>query len=359
MRDIRAVNQKTRNTEERLAPAEVFDVPDNILHLDSRELASLEDGFRDWKDGATRADYVRSRTRTFCLFLILRHSGAKLGEILRLDERHDIDLSRAVIHLGREGQEREIPLPRSVCRELKGLIDGPMGSGLEGVLFNLDPGYVRRIFYERAEACGLKRKMGAPSVLRRSRAVEMLRSGVPLGVVRKILGQASADLSAVYQDWSSGDVKNIVRHMALKENELKSSARNTFSGQVCAVRRDGVLADVEFETAEGFTISSVITLESLYKLDLEDGVSASATVKAPLVSVRPLKGAGTSSRNCIPAKLTSIKQTEILAEVSGESATGTQMCALVSSWDIEDLGLFEGADVEFCFKALSVVLHAV
>nr|WP_275406805.1 TOBE domain-containing protein [Desulfovibrio sp. JC010] len=319
----------------------------------------MEDGFRSWKEGTVRADYVRSRTRAFCLFLILRHSGARLGEILKLDERRDINLARAVVYLGREGRKREVPLPQSVCRELKGMIDGPMGVGLEGMVFHLDPGYVRRVFYERAEKCGLERKKGAPSVLRRSRAVEMLRNGVPLGVVRKVLGQSSADLAAVYQEWSSGDVKNIVRRMALEENALKSSARNTFAGQVRSVNRDGVLADVEFETAEGVIISSVITLESLYKLGLEPGISVSATVKAPLVAVRPLKGKGTSSRNCVPAKVTSIKQTEVLAEVSGESSGGTQMCALVTSWSIEEEGLFDGADVEFCFKALSVVLHAV
>ncbi|WP_432738314.1 TOBE domain-containing protein [Maridesulfovibrio sp. FT414] len=343
----------------RLSPSEVFDVPENVRHLDSKELSALEDEFRKWKGEVTRADYVRSRTRTFCLFLVLRHTGAKLGEILGLDERDGIDLARAVIFLGRDSQRREVPLPQSVCRELKGLMHGPMGSGLEGQLFHFDPGYVRRIFYERAEKCGLDRQMGAPSVLRRSRAVELLRSGVPLGVVRKVLGHSSSDLAGVYQEWSSGDVQNIVRRMALEETTLKTSARNSFVGHVSKVLRDGVLADVEFTTAEGFTISSVITLESLYKLDLEPGVPVSATVKAPLVSVRPIRDGASSSRNCVSAIVTSIKRTEVLAEVSGESVGGAQMCALVTSWSIEEEGLKEGARVEFCFKALSVVLHAV
>ncbi|WP_319777261.1 TOBE domain-containing protein [Maridesulfovibrio sp.] len=353
------ISHGSKGGETKLAPSEVFDVPDNVLHLDAREMTLLELGFRSWKGRAVRADYVRSRSRVFCLFLVLRHAGAKLGEVLGLDERRHIDLTKAVILLGREGQQREVPLPQSVCRELKGLIDGPMGVGLEGTLFHLDPGYVRRIFYERAEECGLDRKKGAPSVLRRSRAVEMLRNGVPLGVVRRVLGQASTDLSAVYQKWSSGDVKNIVRRMALEENALKSSARNTFIGHIRSINRDGVLADVEFKTAEGFIISSVITLESLYKLGLEPGVSVSATVKAPLVAVRPRKGNYMSARNRVPAIVTSIKQTEVLAEVSGESAGGTQMCALVTAWSIEEESLFEGAEVEFGFKALSVVLHAV
>ncbi|CCO22709.1 TOBE domain-containing protein [Maridesulfovibrio hydrothermalis] len=351
-------HQKT-SAQSSLVPSEVFDVPENIKYLDSKELACLEAEFRNWKSKVTRADYVRSRTRVFCLFLVLRHTGAKLGEILGLDERESIDLLRAVIKLGKEDQQREVPLPQDVCRELKGLIDGPMSSGLEGRIFQLDPGYVRRAFYERAQACNLDRQMGGPSVLRRSRAVELLRNGVPLGVVRKVLGQSSADLSAVYQDWSAGDVKNIVRRMALEETALKTSARNTFIGHVTEVRRDGILADVEFETAEGFIISSVITLESLYKLDLEVGVPVSATIKAPLVAVRPVAGEAGSSRNCIPAKVTSLKQSEVLAEVSGESEGGSQLCALVTTWSIEEDGLKEGGRVEFCFKALSVVLHAV
>ena len=148
--------------EKRLTPSQVFDVPDNIIHLSTREMSVLEEEFRLWKDKVTRSDYVRSRTRIFCLFLVLRHTGAKLGEILNLDERESVDLIRAVIFLGKESQEREVPLPQSVCRELKGIMHGPMGAGLEGVLFQLDPGYVRRIFYERAESCGFERQMGGP-----------------------------------------------------------------------------------------------------------------------------------------------------------------------------------------------------
>lgn len=343
----------------RLTLSEVFDVPKNIRHLDARDLVCLEAEFRQWKEKAVRADYIRSRTRILCLFLVLRHTGAKLGEILSLDERESLALDRAVIRLGRDEQEREVPLPQDVCRELTVLINGPMSTGLEGHIFQLDPGYVRRIFYERAEACKLERNMGAPSVLRRSRAVELLRNGVPLGVVRKVLGQSSVDLAAVYQEWTAGDVKNIVRRMALEETELKTSARNTFIGHVKEVRRDGILADVEFETSEGISISSVITLESLYKLDIEPGVPVSASVKAPLVAVRPRRKDASSSRNCVPATVTSIKQNEVLAEVSGESKGGAQMCALVTSWSIEEEGLEEGGEVEFCFKALSVVLHAV
>ncbi len=48
--------------------------------------------------------------------------------------------------LGKDGHEREVPLPQSVCRELKGLIDGPMGSGLEGELFILTPAMCGEFF---------------------------------------------------------------------------------------------------------------------------------------------------------------------------------------------------------------------
>ncbi|WP_051677154.1 TOBE domain-containing protein [Maridesulfovibrio frigidus] len=348
------------NNSDKLAVSEVFGVPDNVKHLDTKMLDCLESTYRSWRDEAVRADHLRSRTRIFCLFLLLRHTGAKLGEIRKMDESKSLNLARAAVVLGGGAQSREVPLPQTVCRELKALIEGPMGAGLEGKIFHFDPGYVRRIFYDRAEACSIPRELGSPSVLRRSRAVELLRNGVPLGVVRKVLGQSSADLSTVYQEWSEGDVQNIVRRMALEDSSLKSSARNTFIGHVSRITRDGILADVEFITSEEIRISSVITLESLYKLDLDVGVPVSATIKAPLVAVRPLTGDGSSStRNCIVAKVTGLKQTEVLAEVSGETDSGTRLCALVTSWSIEEDGMSEGDNVEFCFKALSIVLHVV
>ncbi len=348
------------SNSDKLSVSEVFEVPDNVKHLDTKMLDCLESAYRSWRDEAVRADHLRSRTRIFCLFLLLRHSGAKLGEILKIDESKSLNLASATVVLGTGTHRREVPLPQSVCRELKALIEGPMGAGLEGKIFHFDPGYVRRIFYDRAEACSLPRELGSPSVLRRSRAVELLRNGVPLGVVRKVLGQSSADLSAVYQEWSAGDVQNIVRRMALEDPSLKSSARNTFIGHVTRITRDGILADVEFNTAEDICISSVITLESLYKLDLDVGVPVSATIKAPLVAVRPIAGDGSSStRNCIVAKVTGIKRTEVLAEVSAETAAGTRLCALVTSWSVEEDNMNEGDEVEFCFKALSIVLHVV
>lgn len=345
---------------DRLTPSDVFEVPEGVEHLDAGALARLEQAFRRWRDGARRVDHQRSRTRVLLLFLVLRHSGAKLGEVLDLDEREHVDGGRDMVLLGKGEARREVPLPRAVCREIRAFMESPLAAGLDGQVFHLDPGYVRRTFYSRAEDCGIPRRLGAPSALRRSRAVEMLRSGVPLGVVREVLGQSSANLAEVYQQWSRQDVRSIVRRLAIGDGPVKSSARNSFTGHVRHVRRDVVMAEVELEMASGQRLCAVITAESLDALGIEPGVSIAATVKAPHVEVRPAPdGSVQSTRNCLLATVSSVRSTEVLAEVSGVTPDGFEVCALVSTSCLNDAPLRPGDVAEFRFKALSVVLAAL
>lgn len=345
---------------DKLAPCEVFDVPEEVRHLDSAGLVCLERSYRCWRDGAGRADRVRSRTRVLLLFLMLRHSGAKLGEILDIDVRQSVDAARAVVTLGNEKHRRDVPLPRTYVRELMTFVDGPMGTGLDGKVFALDPGYIRRIFYARAEDSGIDRSLGSPAALRRSRAVELLRSGVPLGVVREVLGQSRADLAAVFQRWSEGDVQSIVRRMSVSEKPLRTSARNTFSGHVTQVKRDGVMAEVELATASGRRVTAVITTESLDALDLEPGVPVAATVKAPHVDVFAMEEPrAESARNSFAAKVSSVRGTEVLTEVTGVAEDGAGLCALVSTSAFSASPFDVGDAVEFRFKALAVVLHTL
>ncbi|NJB66473.1 molybdate transport system regulatory protein [Desulfobaculum xiamenense] len=340
----------------RLAPCDVFEVPQDVRYLDAEALERLERSFRRWCAQAGRPDRERSRLRVLCLFLMLRHSGAKLGEVLGMDEGEALDPQRAVVLLGREPHVREVPLPRAVCRELTGFLASPLGAGLRGSLFSLDPGYVRRMFYARAEDCGLPRELGAPNVLRRSRAVEMLRSGVPLGVVREVLGQSSADLVAVFQRWSEGDVQGIVRRLAVQDAPVRSSARNTFRGRVTWVRKDGVMAEVALETAAGLCVRSVITLESFETLGIAVGVSVVATVKAPYVDV--LRGTQ-GGCNRIAVTVSGVRGNGVLSEVSAVGVDGTNLCALVCESELEGMPIAPGDRVIFAFKALSVVLHTL
>lgn len=69
-----------------------------------------------------------------------------------------------------------------------------------------------------------------------------------------------------------------------KETPHDLSARNRFTGNVSAVKIEGLLAQVEIE-AGPFRIVSVITREAAEQLELEPGVPATALVKATSVMV--------------------------------------------------------------------------
>lgn len=315
-----------------LAPHSVFTVPEGVKHLDMDGLARLEAAFRTWADAARRADAKRARERIRLIFLLLRYTGARLGEVLGLDTRAGLDLQDGNAKLGGNGHDRTVPLSRMLCRELRLFLDGPMGAGLGTSPFAADPGYVRRVLYARAEECGLPKALCAPRVLRASRAVELLRSGVPLAVVRDILGQTSTDLAAVFQAYSTDDARHIVRRLAPDDLPLKTSARNSFPCRVQGVTRDGVLAE---------------------------GVPVMATVKAPLVDLAQAGGGKGSARNAIAAVVTGVRSTEVVAEVMGESADGLRLCALLSAGAFHDMGIGPGDLVQFRFKAMAVVLGAL
>lgn len=343
----------------RMCPREFFSVSDQVSYLEPSQMRALEESFKGWRDAARRMDSVRARTRLWLLFQLVRHTGARLGEILSLDDAEAFNAAGPSVRLGREDRIRDVPLPEEFYVELADFLESPMGYGLRGEVFRVDPGYFRRVCYERGKDCGLAKDLVCPKSLRNTRAVEMLRSGVPITIVKEILGQSSLDLTANFQQFSPGDVESIVRtaHEAMRK---RTSARNSFLGHVVEVITDPVMAQVVLETRSGIKISAVITMDSLRNLRLREGSPVVATVKAPLVNV--LRRAGRpmgSARNRLEAEIIRITDTPVLAEVLGRLPDGSDVCALISALSARDLALEPGDGVEFWFKAMSVVLNTV
>lgn len=343
----------------KVCPREFFRVSEHVKYLEPLQAQAFERAFSLWKESAKRADSVRARMRMWLIFLLLRHSGARLGEILSLDDTVCFDAENMTVRLGAEDRAREVPLPREVFLQVVDVLDGPMGCGARGDFFHVDPGYFRRVCYARGKECGLPRELSGPNVLRNTRAVEMLRSGVPITVVRDVLGQSSLDLTACFQQFSPEDMRSIV-HSAQQAMRRQTSARNSFVGHVTRIGRDSVMAEVVMETRTGRTISAVITVDSLRNLALKEGSPVVATVKAPLVNVlkcdEPPAG---SARNRFRATVLRVTGSPVLSEVLGRLDDGTDVCALISAESAEELALQTGDRVEFWFKALSVVLNTV
>jgi len=350
---------KERKPSGKVCPREFFNVSENVKYLEPHQLKRLEDAFAKWKGGVKRADSVLARTRMWLIFLMLRHTGARLGEILSLDDRTCFNIAEKAVTLGPADRERSVPLPDEVFDLIQGVLDGPMGCGARGDFFHVDQGYFRRICYARGKECGLPSELAGPNVLRNTKAVEMLRGGVPITVVRDVLGQSSLDLTACFQQFSKEDMRSIVHsaHLAMRR---QTSARNSFVGHITRITRDAVMAEVVLETRSGLVLSAVITANSLENLNLIEGSPVVATVKAPLVNVLKSDGTTTgSARNRFRATVLRVADSSVVSEVLGRLEDGTDVCALISAGSAQELALKSGDEVEFWFKALSVVLNTV
>lgn len=348
-----------RHLSDTLSAHQVFTVPEAVRHLEASQLQQLQNAFDAWRDAATRPDHLQARERMRLVFLLLRHSGARFGEVRELDERTAFDFKRCVVHIGDAETGRDVPLPETFCSEMETILESPLACQFRGSFFRVDPGYLRRTCYARAEECGLPRELVTPRSLRNSRAVEMLRGGVPLAVVRNALGQSSLDLTAVYQHFSKDDVTSIVRH-ALEDMRERTSARNSFVGHVVRVAKEAIMAEIILETRSGHSICAVITTESLHTLGIEVGSPVVATVKAPLVNVyRPGYGPSGSCRNRLRGTVEKVLRSEAIAEISGRLPDGTVVCALVSGRTGKEMDVRKGDAVEFRFKGLSVVLNTI
>ncbi|WP_243439452.1 TOBE domain-containing protein [Fundidesulfovibrio soli] len=339
-------------------PAMAFEVPGEVKHLDFIHLHELTEAFRLWYEGAKSPARKRARGRIWMLYLLIRYGALKLGEALAVDDRADFDFERACVII-RGDSDREVQLPREISDTLARLLDDPMCASLRGEVFRLDQGFVRRKFYERAQECGIPKDFINPRVVRHSRAVELLRGGLPLQVVQAILGHQSITLTAQYVAFSDDDVSRIVNHYILKERKMKTSARNAFTGKVSNIRKGEILYEVELTTPSGLKVVSTITHDSMDTLKLELGSPVTATVKAPwVILVKDDMKFKTSARNKYAGKIVKITEGQIAAEVVVELPDGTKVCALVTDESVKSLELKVGDGICTLFKAFSVILNA-
>jgi molybdate transport system regulatory protein len=226
-------------------------------------------------------------------------------------------------------------------------------------MLKLDPAHVRRKFYERAEAIGLPRALGAPEVIRRSRAVELMQGNVPLPVVQKILGHSTPSLAASYVKFSEEEMRRAETFFIDRENRRKTSARNAFFGKIKSLIKGDVQAWVEISAPGGYCISAVITNHSLERLGLKRGGLVAAEVKAPWVTIhRSAEDPASSADNVLAAAVERVVRGKVTSEIVTRIADGTEICAIVTQQSLEKLSLKPADRVWVAFNAFTVVLHA-
>jgi len=348
---------------ERTSHARIVSMPDKANCLDAVQMSRLEQSFRSWADGAQRADVCLSRRRILLIFLLIRYTGAKLNEVLTLRPFRDIDFKHHIVFLGRiekkNGRpQREVQIPEMLSEEIRSLLDDPAFKKYLGSVFKVDPGHVRRKFYERALSSGFPPSMGSPESIRRSRAVELMQSNMPLPVVQRILGHSTLNMTASYVVFSDADIRQVAKHFIDKESHRKTSARNSFFGKISSIKKGDIQAKVEMITLSGDIVTTIITNDSLLRLGLKTGSLITAEVKAPWVILQKSdKEPESTAENRFAGIISRINKGEITTEYVVRISDGTELCSVVTTENARQMGFKKNDQVWVTFNSFSVVLH--
>lgn len=189
-----------------------------VGYLTVDQLQELTRAFEIWHDSAKSSFIRRVRGRYRLAFLFLRFTGARISEILRLDDMLDVDYGRSEIRIPAAGPGsrrilRTVPVPAQLISRLQDYVsEFPM---MHGRVFVLDQGNFRREFYRRAEEASIPRPLSHPHILRHTRAVEMLAAGVPLTTVQDLLGHVLRSTTALYLQHSEVAARKILKEKGL------------------------------------------------------------------------------------------------------------------------------------------------
>lgn len=328
--------------------------------LDSLQLEHLEREFRTWAEESRRADVTLSRRRILLIFLLIRHTGAKLHEILALNPLQDIDHDRLIVTFGRTTPEqaRTVPLADTLAANIRDILSDEIFRQASGQTLSVDPAFVRRKFYERAQACGFPKNLASPEMIRKSRGVELMQSNMPLPAVQMYLGHSTPNLTSAYVTFSEDDIRTITSSFLQRESHRKTSARNSFFGKITDIRPADIQAEVLLTTLDGHVISSVITMDSLRRLGLKVGRLATVEVKAPWVSLyssekEPL----CSSENRLPGIITRIRRGRVNTEYVLRIGPDTELCIVTTTESLRRLMLQEQDSVWAVFGSYATIVR--
>ncbi len=335
--------------------------------IDPEQLQRLEHSFRAWASASTGIHRKLSRKRILLIFLLIRHTGARLNEILSLHPVNDIDFQKRTVkfHKTEEqgGSTREVQIPALLADEIKNTLGELRLSStapelFKPELFKIDPAHVRRKFYDCAEAAGIARDLGTPEAIRRSRAIELMQSNVPLPVVQRIMGHSTPNLAASYVEFSEEEIRKVERLHIERENQRKTSARNAFFGKIEKVKVGDVQAFIDIVCIDGQSIRSVVTRDSQTRLGLEPGCLVAVEVKAPWVILyKGVEEPACSAENRFRGSVLRVMKGKINSEVVVRISDRTELCSILTEHNRKSLKIEKGDPIWAVFNAAMAVIH--
>jgi len=178
--------------------------------------------FQNSYDTSSTKARRKTRGRYWLTFLVLGFTGARIGEVLLLDDTTDTDFRNAEIRLitlkrhynsRKKNHTHIVPVPANVMAEVATYLAEFLEQ--RGRIFKLDQGNFRRAFYERAKEANIPKDLAHPHILRHTRAIELLRAGVTVTIVQDLLGHSALTTTAAYPRISGQEAKGILRKKGL------------------------------------------------------------------------------------------------------------------------------------------------
>ena len=190
-------------------------------YLTESQLNSLIATFQSWYDDKTISNAKRRiRGRYWLVFLTLRFTGARISEVINI-KHEDIDFRNAEIRLitlkrhnpKKQGQYRIVPAPSSLTSEIANyIVEYPH---MRDKVFKVDRSNFNKVFKERCLEVGIPKELAHPHILRHTRAIELLRAGVPVTIVQDLLGHSALTTTAIYLKISGQEAKGILKEKGL------------------------------------------------------------------------------------------------------------------------------------------------
>lgn len=142
----------------------------------------------------------------------------------------------------------------------------------------------------------------------------------------------------------------------LRRMSVKTSARNQFTGPVCAMNDSPAGFEVRLRLDEINELTAIITRESAENLGLRIGMEVHAFVKATAVVLSNELGARTTLYNRLWGTVDRILQGPLNAEVSVGLSGGRAITAVVSQDSLNELRLEVGKSCYALIEATGVTL---
>jgi integrase len=193
----------------------------NIDYLNEKQLKILTGKFRDYYEKASGPRVARIHGRYFLMFLFLRYTGARISEVAGIDDQADIDYRAGDITMAvlkrhnphKKNMRKMVSVPLQAVKKLARYL--ALYPEMKGKAFSINRSNFFKLFQKLTLECGFSKTLAHPHVLRHTRAMELVRAGVPLTIVQQILGHSNLNTTAVYLQFSGQEAKAILKDRGL------------------------------------------------------------------------------------------------------------------------------------------------